>query len=281
MGREEIKPGKQSSFLGFLRPNRGARRRDGIFFLIRGVLLTVAGAMLIRHLVIAPYFVPSQSMMPSLQSRDFIIAWRWPYTSIYNSFLAFAGAKAKSESSIHLPDRGSIVVFSSPSGAKVNFVKRVIGLPGDTVALRRGIVILNGRPLEQTPLRSYDLPLELTQGCINIRGVVEQEVTLSDGTKICRFRRYLETMPDGSSHAVLDIAESLADDMEEITVPPGKIFVMGDNRDNSLDSRFSLERDGVGLVPASLIEGEVVALMGSSVTSNRRSFGFRDPASDP
>ena len=281
MGREEIRPGPNSGLMRFLRLRSSGRRRDSVFFLIRGVLLTMFGAIVLRSIVVAPYFVPSQSMMPSLQARDFIVVWRWPYASLSKSFLAFGAVPDAEDRAAHLPRRGSIVVFSSPSGGGVNYVKRVIALPGDTLAVRKGTVILNGKDLKQVPLPNYDLPLEMTQGCVSVQDVVDQVVTLSDGAMVCRFRRYLETLPNGTSYAVLDIADSVSDDMAEITVPAGRIFVMGDNRDNSLDSRFGLDRDGVGLVPASLVEGEVVALMGASMTSRRRSFGFRDPSSNP
>lgn len=232
------------------------------------------GAWIIRSLLIAPYYIPSQSMMPALHSRDFIITWRWPYAVSWRSFIASGSTDPWSQGKV--PARGDMVVFASPFDRNVNFVKRVIGLPGDRVALVDGIVVLNGRPLIRQHLSDFDIPIGLADSCLRVPQVVNQYAT-SNGQPVCRFSRELETLPDGRSYAVLDIARAYSDTMAEVTVPKGHLFMLGDNRDNSVDSRYGADAGGVGMVPVSLVLGEVITLFGVSSNDSRRYMGFRKP----
>jgi signal peptidase I len=143
-----------------------------------------------------------------------------------------------------LPERGDVVVFRWPGDRSQVWVKRVIGLPGDRVALRGGRVFINDTEAGLRPAGSGDMESE-------------------DGSTIAA-ARYIETLPGGREHAVFKlIADNRLDTMDETVVPPGHLFVMGDNRDNSADSRVPLADGGVGMLPVKNLVGRVDGIVGS------------------
>ena len=210
---------------------------------VRVVIHALIIALVIRTFLFQPFNIPSGSMKATLLVGDYLFVSKYSYGyshySIPLSPPLFSGRVFGSE-----PARGDIVVFRLPKDDSIDYIKRVIGLPGDRIALRDGRVIINGTPVGLTPDGS---------------GHAESE----DGSNTTA-ARYIETLPDGRKHVMFKLtpAEPL-DNMAEVTVPPGHLFVMGDNRDNSADSRVPLRDGGVGMLPVNDLVGRVDAVVGS------------------
>ena len=191
-----------------------------------------------------PFYVPSGSMEPTLMIGDALVATKFPY--------GYGMASLPLPVSVHttprifgaLPERGDVVVFRWPGDASQTWVKRVIGLPGDRIALDNGRVFINGVAASVRP-----------------DGIGNAE---DDSGNYVKAARFIETLPGGRSHEIFKMRpDNPLDDMPEIVVPAGHLFVMGDNRDNSADSRVPLAEGGVGLLPVDNLVGRVDAIAAS------------------
>ena len=225
------------------------------FFMLK-LLLAV---LIFRSFVFSPFSIPSESMLPRLWTGDYLLAAKWPYG--YSKYsLPYDAPLIPARVLTSLPERGDVVIFKHPVD-QVDYIKRVIGLPGDTVAVQNGQVILNGQPVPRMPLTDFDIPVSPNTPCPFGIPTVEG----AEGQSVCRYARYRETLPGGRSYAVLDFGQLMADNFAPITVPEGRMFVMGDNRDNSQDSRFpAMAGGGVGLVPLDNLVGEATIVMWST-----------------
>lgn len=181
-------------------------------------------ALVIRTLLFQPFSIPSGSMRPTLLEGDYLFVTKWAYGYSHHSLPfsppLFSGRIWGSE-----PERGDVVVFKFPPDPSLDYIKRVIGLPGDTVQMREGQLFINGEAVERELVDELDNP---------------------DITEMARpVEVWRETLPNGVSYDTLDLTpNSIGDNTREFNVPAGHYFMMGDNRDNSTDSRFS-----VGFVP--------------------------------
>jgi len=228
------------------RPKK-SETRDFLEFLIKLVLIVV----IVRSLFIATFSIPSESMLPRLMVGDYLFVQKWPYGYSRHSF---PGSPPLFEGRIFggLPDRGDVVVFKAPPGNRVDYIKRVIGLPGDTVQMRGGQLFLNGKAIPKQRVDDFVATVTSNSPCF----APEYSEAGSDGTTRCRYPRYRETLPSGKSYDVLDVTRSDADDTRVFTVPAGQLFLMGDDRDKSADSRFpAIEGSGIGFVPVENLEG--------------------------
>ncbi len=203
------------------------------------LVITVAKAAIAE-----PYYVPSGSMEPTLLIGDELLATKFPY-GYSSASLPLSVPWPQTERILGaLPQRGDVVVFRYPGDRSQVWVKRVIGLPGDRVEMRNGRLWLNG---EQVAVKRDGQALMEERGAPSIPAT-----------------RYIETLPGGRAHPILKLSgRNPFDDTPEITVPAGHVFVMGDNRDNSADSRVPLEQGGVGLLPTDNLIGRVESVVAS------------------
>ncbi len=205
------------------------------------VVLVVMAA---KTAIAEPFYVPSGSMEPTLLIGDELLATKYPYGYSTASLPALLDLPSSGRVMGALPKRGDVVVFRWPGNRSQVWVKRVIGLPGDRIAMRDGQVIINNIPAPLTP-----------DGI----GRVESE----NGAR-APVHRFIETLPGGRRHLIFKLVPSEPlDNMAAVTVPPGHLFVMGDNRDNSADSRVPVASGGVGLLPVKNLVGRVDAIVGS------------------
>lgn len=235
--------------------------REFVSFLIKlGLFVFV-----LRSFIVAPFNIPSESMQPRLLIGDYLIVAKWPYG--YSRYsLPFSLPLIPGRIFPDTPERGDVVVFKAPPTQEQDYIKRVIGLPGDVIAMRNGVVILNGKEIPKR--RIADLVIPVTQNMIDAtRNESEaspcyrtQFEELRDGKGWCRYPRYRETLPNGKSYDVLDVEQDgPGDNRAPIIVPEGQLFLMGDNRDRSADSRFPAQAGGaIGLVPEKNLVGKAM-----------------------
>jgi signal peptidase I len=204
----------------------------------------VAIVFLAKGAFAEPFYVPSASMEPTLLIGDALLASKYPYGYSAASLPIHIDVPETGRVFGATPNRGDVVVFRWPGDRSQVWVKRVIGLPGDRVQVRQGQVWINGAPASVKP-----------------DGVGEAE---DDNGASEPARRYVETLPGGVAHPIFKLYDNgRLDNTPEVTVPPDRLFVMGDNRDNSADSRVSVRDGGVGLLPMDNLVGRVDAIVGS------------------
>ena len=241
-------------------PPRPAKTNNGN--LLRFLLLLALAAWAFRSFVVAPFYIPSGSMLPSLYIGDYLVVAKWPYGYSRYSF-PFTFPPFEDRILAHLPRRGDVAVFRAP-GTDNDFIKRVIGLPGDTVAVQDGMLVLNGQPLSRQELPPFAMPISPNSPC-KVVSPATPMVTSVNGRIFCLYPAYRETLPGGPSYTVLDQVDiPRADDFPAVTVPPGHVFMMGDNRDDSLDSRYSTAEGGIGFVPQENLVGRALVTFWST-----------------
>jgi signal peptidase I len=214
----------------------------------RGQLVQVAaiiGLVFLGKAALAePFYVPSPSMEPTLLIGDAMLATKYPYGYGAASLPIHVALPETGRLFGAMPKRGDVVVFRWPGDRSQAWVKRVVGLPGERVQMRHGVLYIDGK---QAALKPDGI------------GRTEGEDGSSEPA-----RRYIETLPGGVSHTIFKTVEqNRLDDTPEITVPRDRLFVMGDNRDNSADSRVPVAEGGVGLLPVDNLVGRVDAIVGS------------------
>jgi signal peptidase I len=218
-----------------------ARRWRGQIVQMAAIVLLVLVA---KGAVAEQFYVPSPSMEPTLLIGDALLASKYPYGYGAASLPIHVAYTGSGRVFGAMPKRGDVVVFRWPGDPSQAWVKRVVGLPGDRIQMRQGQLFINGNPVALKP------------------DGIGQVGDDNGGAEPAR--RYVETLPGGVSHTIFKMTDNgRLDNTLEVTVPKDRLFVMGDNRDNSADSRVPLSEGGVGLLPTDNLVGRVDAIVGS------------------
>ena len=211
---------------------------------LKTIFYAVLIALVVRTLLYEPFNIPSDSMYPGLHKGDYLFVSKFSY-GYSNYSIPFSPDIIESRLLTGEPERGDVAVFRQPTDTKVDFIKRVVGLPGDRIQVRSGRLYLNGKQVRRDgPLARTDISGERALKAYD--GLTGRECTNDSGLP-APAKLYREILPSGRSYAIYECSDGApgSDNTGIYTVPAGHYFMMGDNRDNSSDSRFS----GVGMVP--------------------------------
>lgn len=262
--------------------------QSGVWASITETVKTVVYALLIagafRTLLLQPFWIPSGSMKDTLLIGDFLfvnkMAYGYSYASCPSIRIGAIGVDIDAENFCGVfkgadsrlfgsePEVGDVVVFRHPVTG-VDFIKRLVGTPGDRIQITAGVLHINDVPVEVEQVADFEEvfdnqgPQGLIPRCNNAP---------ANRGDTCVKERFVETLPNGVSHSVLNIGPQDADDTGIYTVPEGHYFFMGDNRDNSTDSRFPQSVGGVGFVPAENLVGRADRIMFSSAGRSMLAF---------
>lgn len=208
--------------------------KDGVGGTIRVFAEALIIALIVRTFLFQPFEIPSGSLIPTLEIGDYLFVSKYSYGYSRYSF-PFAIAPISGRIFGSLPDQGDIAVFRGPVDQSKDYIKRVIGLPGDTVQMKDGRLYINDKIVEREPIE----PFETRNGFGEMVAVPQ----------------YIETLPNGVKHRIIEIQGDHGDldNTPRFEVPPDHVFMMGDNRDNSADSRVPSE---MGYVPVENLEGK-------------------------
>lgn len=232
-----------------------AANEGGVGKLIRDIVVILLLVLGIHSCVAKPFYIPSDSMMPTLRNGDRLIVSKYPYGWSYASVSFHLAPKKPGRWFGKLPERGDIVVLEHPV-TRVDYIKRVIGLPGDTIALRGGVLFINGKAVKREiqPMLAVPVDANMPGSDSSLGRFVTRG---ADGKPVLELPIVRETLPGGATFDTIDMGPGyMTDDYGPIKVPADHLFLMGDNRDGSADSRVSVERKGLGgPVPFDAIAG--------------------------
>ena len=222
------------------------RKESGFGETVRVIVHALIIALVIRTFLFQPFNIPSGSMKETLLVGDYLFVSKFSYGYSSYSFPfsppLFSGRIFGSSA-----DRGDVAVFRLPKDDATDYIKRVIGLPGDRIQMKQGLLFINGDPVKRERMDDY----------------IETE----EGDRAIRVKRWRETLPNGVSYTTLDLQDNgFYDNTQEYVVPAGHYFMMGDNRDNSTDSRVLSQ---VGYVPFSHLIGRAQIIFFSVAEGER------------
>lgn len=253
------------------------KKSDNAFIeTIKTVVYALLIAGVFRTLFFQPFWIPSGSMKETLLIGDFLfvnkMAYGYSYASCPSVMLPRFGIEIDAKDICGVfdsdnsrlfgsePERGDVVVFRHPVSGR-DYIKRLVGLPGDTIQMRNGVLHINGEAVTLEDAGVFEEVMAL-QGPQGLRPRCENGPVGEGG--ICRKSRKLETLPNGVQYPILNISNQQSDNTGVYSVPEGHYFFMGDNRDNSADSRLAQRAGGVGFVPFENLIGRADRVIFSS-----------------
>jgi signal peptidase I len=214
---------------------------------IKGLLWVLLAVLAFHSLVAKPFYIPSESMMPGLLTGDRLVVTKYPYgwSWVSPSFHVLPPTKGRLFG--HMPKRGDIVIVTPP-GTRTDYIKRVIGLPGDTLRMVDGQLYINGVPVKRQALAPDMVPVDVNSPCGSDRdpALYDFRVRGADGKMYCRVPVVRETLPNGHSYETVELGRSSEDNFGPVIVPADHVWLMGDNRDDSADSRVPEWQGGLG-----------------------------------
>tara|TARA_B100000315_G_C14587217_1_gene593691 strand:+ start:3667 stop:4410 length:744 start_codon:yes stop_codon:yes gene_type:complete len=218
------------------------KKKNSFFDTLKTIVYAVVIALIVRTVAFEPFNIPSGSMIPTLLVGDYLFVSKYSYGYSKHS-LPFSLPLIPGRVGFENPERGDVAVFKLPSDNKTDYIKRIIGLPGDKIQMRNGRLFINGEMVKR----------EQTDDFIQTDG----------GGNLRRTKRYIETLPNGKAHTILEEwgDKGPLDDTGIYEVPADHFFAMGDNRDNSQDSRV---RPQVGFIPKENLVGRAEILFFST-----------------
>ncbi|MXP13704.1 signal peptidase I [Altererythrobacter confluentis] len=211
---------------------------------LRGLGLMLLAVLAFHSFVAKPFYIPSPSMMPNLLEGDRLVVSKYPYGWSWVSASFHLLPRSTTRIFPATPEYGDIVI-PVPPHQDADYIKRVVGRPGDRLAVVNGQIILNGVPVPQQVEPAIQIPIDANNPCdpFEYPGMA---ITKPSGERVCEMPTYRETLPNGATYLVIDHMTQDLDNYDEITIPEGHVFVMGDNRDHSADSRAPIYRSGLG-----------------------------------
>jgi len=213
---------------------KASAQAGGIGETIRTIVFAVLIAFGIRTFAFEPFNIPSGSMIPTLLIGDYLFVSKFSYGYSRHT-VAFGFPLFDGRILGGYPERGDVAVFRLPSDNKIDYIKRIVGLPGDRIQVKGGVLHLNGEAVKRERVEDYKVAEMMGQAVMA--------------------PQFIETLPNGRSYRIIEMFgdDGQLDETPEYTVPPGHVFAMGDNRDNSQDSRVL---HMVGFIPVENMVGK-------------------------
>jgi signal peptidase I len=228
-------------------PEKKESKGSSLWREIKGLIWVLIAVLAFHSLVAKPFYIPSESMMPGLLTGDRLVVTKYPYgwSWVSPSFHIIPPMKGRLFG--RMPKRGDVVIVTPP-GTRTDYIKRVIGLPGDTLRMVDGQLYINGQAVKRGPVTADMVPIDANSPCGSPGdpALYDFRVRAANGKMYCRVPTVRETLPGGHSYETVELGRSSEDNFGPVTIPAEHVWLMGDNRDDSADSRVPVWQEGLG-----------------------------------